>query len=52
VEPGRRRPGEDVRFVQAQLGHASIAQTVDTYSHLIPDAHEHHVAALDRIVRG
>jgi len=41
----------DVRYVQAQLGHSSIEMTVGIYGHLMPDAHEHHVAALDRIIR-
>ena len=29
--------GESVKVVQAQLGHASAAETWDTYSHLFPD---------------
>ena len=28
----------DTSFVQARLGHESIQTTVDTYSHLLPDA--------------
>ncbi len=42
--------GADVRFVQAQLGHASIAQTADTYGHLQVERHEAVVEGLDRYV--
>ncbi len=42
--------GADVRFVQAQLGHASITLTVDTYGHLQPERHEAAVEGLDRYV--
>lgn len=31
------RLGESVKTVQARLGHASAAETLDTYSHLRPD---------------
>jgi integrase len=31
--------GENLKYVQAQLGHASIKTTVDRYGHLMPDAH-------------
>jgi site-specific recombinase XerD len=34
--------------VQAQLGHASISQTVDTYGHIQVERYEHVVEALDR----
>jgi integrase len=30
------------------LGHASVAQTADTYGHVQPDRHENAVADLDR----
>jgi len=43
--------GAPIQYVQAQLGHATIAQTMDTYAHVQPDRHEHHVAALDRYIR-
>lgn len=39
--------GADVRWVQAQLGHATIAQTVDTYAHLDGAKHESGVEALN-----
>ena len=31
--------GENLKYVQHQLGHASITTTVDRYGHLMPDAH-------------
>ena len=40
--------GADLRWVQQQLGHATIAQTADTYGHLQPDRHETAVNALDQ----
>jgi integrase len=40
--------GADLRWVQQQLGHASIAQTADTYGHVQPDRHEAAVIALDQ----
>jgi integrase len=39
--------GTDPRWVQNQLGHASIAQTVDTYGDVIPDRHQDAVNKLD-----
>jgi integrase len=42
--------GADLRWVQQQLGHASISQTADTYGHVQPDRHESAVEALDRYV--
>ena len=40
--------GADLRWVQQQLGHASIGQTADTYGHVQPDRHESAAAGLDR----
>jgi len=40
--------GADVRWVQAQLGHATIAQTVDTYTHLDGAKHEAGTESLNR----
>lgn len=34
------RHGESVKVVPARLGHASAAETLDTYSHLWPDSEE------------
>lgn len=38
--------GENLKYVQSQLGHASIQTTVDRYGHLMPDAH---VGATERL---
>jgi len=43
--------GADLRWVQQQLGHASIAQTADTYGHVQPERHESAVAWLDKYLR-
>jgi integrase len=40
--------GTDIRWVQQQMGHASIGQTADTYGHVQPSRHEAAVEALDR----
>ncbi len=40
--------GADLRWVQQQMGHASIGQTADTYGHVQPDRHEAASAGLDR----
>lgn len=39
--------GESVKVVQARLGHATAAETLDTYSHLWPDDDERSRAAVD-----
>jgi integrase len=41
------RHGESVKVVQARLGHASAAETLDTYSHLWPDSEDRTRAAVD-----
>lgn len=41
----------DLRWVQQQLGHASIGQTADTYGHVQPERHESAVAGLDRYLK-
>ena len=40
--------GADLRWVQHQLGHASIVQPADVYGHVQPDRHEAAAAGLDR----
>jgi integrase len=40
--------GADLRWVQMQMGHASIGQTADTYGHVQPDRHESAATGLDR----
>jgi integrase len=41
------RHGESVKVVQARLGHATAAETLDTYSHLWPDSEDRTRAAVD-----
>ncbi|MGY1823759.1 tyrosine-type recombinase/integrase [Geodermatophilus sp. SYSU D00079] len=41
------RYGESVKTVQARLGHASAAETLDTYSHLWPDSDDRTREAVD-----
>jgi len=40
------------KYIQAQLGHASIQTTLDRYGHLMPDAHAVEARKLDRLVFG
>lgn len=44
------RYGESVKTVQARLGHASAAETLDTYSHLWPDSDDRTRDAIDSIL--
>jgi integrase len=44
------RHGESVKTVQARLGHASAAETLDTYSHLWPDSDDRTRAAIDAVL--
>lgn len=44
--------GENLKYVQSQLGHASITTTVDRYGHLMPDAHVGASQRLDATVFG
>ena len=41
------RYGESVKTVQARLGHATAAETLDTYSHLWPDSDDRTREAVD-----
>ncbi len=41
------RHGESVKTVQGRLGHASAAETLDTYSHLWPNSDDRTRAAVD-----
>jgi integrase len=43
------RYGESVKTVQARLGHASAAETLDTYSHLWPDSDDRTREAIDSV---
>ena len=44
------RHGESVKTVQARLGHASAAETLDTYSHLWPDSDDRTRTAVDSVL--
>ena len=44
------RHGESVKTVQARLGHASAAETLDTYSHLWPDSEDRTRDAVDAVL--
>lgn len=44
------RHGESVKVVQARLGHASAAETLDTYSHLWPDSEDRTREAVDAVL--
>jgi integrase len=44
------RQGESVEVVQARLGHATAAETLDTYSHLWPDSEDRIRAAVDSVL--
>jgi len=44
------RHGESVKVVQARLGHASASETLDTYSHLWPDAEDRTRLAVDSVL--
>lgn len=44
------RHGESVKVVQARLGHATAAETLDTYSHLWPDSEDQTREAIDAVL--
>ena len=44
--------GENLKYIQEQLGHASISITVDTYGHLIPGGNQQAVDRLDLAATG
>ena len=44
------RDGESVKTVLAGLGHASAAETLDTYSHPWPDSDDRTRAAVDSVL--
>jgi len=46
------RFGESVKTVQSRLGHASAAETLDTYSHLWPDSDDRTREAVDPALAG
>jgi integrase len=44
------RHGENVKVVQARLGHATAAETLDTYAHLWPDSEDRTRDAIDSML--
>ena len=46
------RHGESVKTVQARLGHATAAETLDTYAHLWPDSDDRTREAIDGVLGG
>ena len=42
--------GESVKVVQARLGHATAAETIDTYAHLWPDSEDRTREAVDCVL--
>ena len=42
--------GEHVKIVSERLGHASIATTMDRYSHVLPDMQKTAVTKIDEIL--
>jgi integrase len=44
------RHGESVKTIQARLGHASAAETLDTYSHLWPEFDDRTREAVDMVL--
>jgi integrase len=44
--------GRPLPYIQARLGHEKISTTVDTYGHLLPDAHQGDVDAVLRAMAG
>ena len=46
------RYGESVKTVQTRLGHATAAETLDTYSHMWPDSDDRTREAVDSVLAG
>ncbi len=44
--------GENVKFVQNQMGHASVVTTLNVYGHLMPETHKEAGAKLDKQIFG
>jgi integrase len=42
--------GAHPKYIQAQLGHASIQTTLDRYGHLMPQSHQADAQKLDQLV--
>lgn len=46
----RIEQGQNIKYIQAQLGHASIQTTLDRYGHLIKDVNQEEAEKLDSIL--
>ena len=44
--------GENIKYIQSQLGHASIQTTLDHYGHLLPATHKEAAQRLDQTLFG
>lgn len=44
--------GENIKFIQSQLGHASATTTLDRYGHLMPNLENDAARRLDKTVFG
>ena len=44
--------GTHPKVVQEMLGHANISQTIDTYSHVLPDMQSEAAAAMEDVLKG
>ncbi len=44
--------GAHPKYIQAQLGHASVQTTLDRYGHLMPQLHQVEAQKLDQLVFG
>ena len=42
--------GKHPKYVQALLGHATVAITLDTYSHVLPDMQDDAAARMERLL--
>jgi integrase len=43
--------GVNPKIAQERLGHSTISQTMDTYSHVLPDMQDKAAAALETVLR-
>jgi integrase len=51
IDPyGCRCENVNPKIVQEVLGHATISQTMDTYSHVLPDMQDGAVAAMESTI--
>ena len=43
--------GATMKYVQHQLGHASITMTMDLYTHMLPEVNEQCACLIDNIIK-